>query len=170
MTEENTVNIEYALQRTDDALQAAAIAKETIQEVYPRYYPEGAVEFFLNLHSADNIRSAMETEEVYLLTADGQAVGTGTIRGDEICRLFVLPGYQGQGYGTMIMDALEERIFEQYGAVRVDASFPAEDMYIKRGYRFCSYDKIITDNGDYLCYHTMEKTKKSLWKCVRLTG
>lgn len=170
MTEENTVKTHYELQRTDDVSLVAAIAEKTIQEIYPRYYPEGAVEFFRNLHSEGNICGALEEDEIYLLLADGEAVGTGTIRGNEICRLFVLPGYQGQGYGTMLMDALEERIFGQFEAVHVDASFPAEVMYIKRGYRFCSYDKIETDNGDFLCYHTMEKTRKSLWKCVRLTG
>lgn len=26
-------------------------------------------------------------------------VGTGSIRGNEICRLFILPEYQGKGYG-----------------------------------------------------------------------
>lgn len=28
----------------------------------------------------------------------------------------------------------------------------------KRGYRIKTYEKIGTEGGDYLCYHTMEKT------------
>lgn len=58
------------------------------------------------------------------------------------------------------MDLLEARVFENYPVVHVDASFPAESMYLKRGYRIISYEKIETENGDFLCYHTMEKQKR----------
>lgn len=56
------------------------------------------------------------------------------------------------------MDLLEEIVLKEYPAVRIDASFPAEGMYLKRGYHIVSYEKIETDNGDFLCYHVMEKT------------
>lgn len=55
------------------------------------------------------------------------------------------------------MDILVKRILEKYGKVHVDASFPAENMYFKRGYEIVAFEKIKTENGDYLCYHTMEK-------------
>ncbi len=41
--------------------------------------------------------------------------------------------------------------------VHIDASFPAESMYLKRGCWLKTYEKIETEGGDYLCYHTMEK-------------
>lgn len=55
------------------------------------------------------------------------------------------------------MDLLEDMVFQQYQAVHIDASFPAESMYLKREYRIKTYEKIKTEGGDYLCYHTMEK-------------
>ena len=55
------------------------------------------------------------------------------------------------------MDFLEDMVFRQYRAVHIDASFPAESMYLKRGYKIKTYEKIGTEGGDYLCYHTMEK-------------
>lgn len=54
---------------------------------------------------------------------------------------------------------MEARIFEKYRKVHVDASFPAESMYLKRGYQIISYEKMETENGDFLCYHTMEKVR-----------
>lgn len=33
------------------------------------------------------------------------------------------------------MDFLEDMVFQKYQAVHIDASFPAESMYLKRGYR-----------------------------------
>ena len=35
----------------DDLPMVGFITRRTIQEVYPRYYPRGAVEFFLDWHS-----------------------------------------------------------------------------------------------------------------------
>lgn len=137
--------------------QVAAIVKETIQKVYPHYYPSGAVQFFLDLHSEARIEEVMYFEEIYLVVVRGNVIGTGSIRKNEICRLFILPEYQGKGYGSRLMDLLEAQIFENYPKVHIDASFPAESMYLRRGYQIISYEKIETENGDFLCYHTMEK-------------
>lgn len=150
---------EAELKLADCPEQAAAIVRETIQKIYPHYYPVGAVQFFLDLHSAVKIEKAMSSEEIYFAMVQGNIVGTGSIRRNEICRLFILPEYQGKGYGSRLMDLLEERIFENYPKVHVDASFPAENMYLKRGYQIVSYEKIETENGDFLCYHTMEKER-----------
>lgn len=139
--------------------QVAAIVKETIQKVYPHYYPSGAVQFFLDLHSEARIEEVMYSEEIYLVVVRGNVIGTGSIRKNEICRLFILPEYQGKGYGSRLMDLLEAQIFENYPKVHIDASFPAESMYLRRGYQIISYEKIQTENGDFLCYHIMEKER-----------
>lgn len=57
------------------------------------------------------------------------------------------------------MDLLEGRVFQQYKTIHIDASFPAENMYLKRGYRITTYEKLETEGGDFLCYHTMEKLR-----------
>ncbi len=145
------------LKLADCPEQVAAIVRETIQKVYPHYYPSGAVQFFLDLHNEARIEEVMSYEEIYLAMVQGNIIGTGSIRKNEICRLFILPEYQGKGYGSRLMDLLEARILENYPKVHVDASFPAESMYLKQGYQIISYEKIETENGDFLCYHTMEK-------------
>ncbi|MCB6993203.1 GNAT family N-acetyltransferase [bacterium 210820-DFI.6.37] len=147
------------LKLSDCPEQVAAIVRETIQKIYPHYYPSGAVLFFLDLHSEVKIKERMSYEEIYLAMERGNIIGTGSIRKNEICRLFVLPEYQGKGYGSRLMDLLEARIFEKYRKVHVDASYPAESMYLKRGYQIVSYEKMETENGDFLCYHTMEKVR-----------
>lgn len=145
------------LKRAKCPEKVTEIVENTIKAIYPRYYPAGAVQFFLDLHQEQNIRKAMEKEEIYFAVIQGTLVGTGSIRGNEICRLFILPEYQGKGYGSRLMDMLEDRVFRKYPAIHIDASFPAESMYLKRGYRIKTYEKIKTESGDYLCYHTMEK-------------
>ena len=77
------------------------ISEVTISEIYPHYYPKGAVDFFLTHHSEANILSDIRLNRVFLcLDTKQNVVGTVTIKTNEICRLFVLPSYQGKGYGT----------------------------------------------------------------------
>ena len=72
------------------------ISEVTISEIYPHYYPKGAVDFFLGHHREDNILSDIEMNHVFLyFDAAQDAIGTVTIKQNEICRLFVLPSRQG---------------------------------------------------------------------------
>ncbi|ROR29166.1 acetyltransferase (GNAT) family protein [Mobilisporobacter senegalensis] len=132
------------------------IVIKTISSIYPKYYPKGAVEFFLAHHSDKNIMDAIDRQEVYLLRSENSYVGTGGIKENEINRLFILPEYQGKGYGTKMMDKLEAIILKEYNDIILDASLPAYEMYIKRGYIPIDYHKILTQYGDYLCYHVMK--------------
>ena len=73
--------------------------------IWRNYYPKGAVAFFLSFHSEDNIMKDIERNRVFLcLDGSRNAVGTVTIKKNEISRLFVLPSYQGLGYGTEMRD------------------------------------------------------------------
>lgn len=152
---QSSIELKYA----DNPEQVADIARKTIQNIYPKYYPAGAVEFFLNLHCEEHIKKIMTEEQIYFAIVQGKIVGTGSIRKNEICRLFILPQYQKKGYGSSLMDCLEEIVFKNYKTVHIAASFPAEQLYLKRQYKIISYEKIETENGDFLCYHTMEKSR-----------
>lgn len=151
-------DFDMQLNRAESWAKVEEIVEKTIKAIYPHYYPFGAVRFFLELHKEERIREAADREDIYLAAVQEKIVGTGSIRGNEICRLFILPEYQKKGYGSRLMDLLEDKVFRKYQAVHIDASFPAEGMYLKRGYRIKTYEKIETEGGDYLCYHTMEKT------------
>lgn len=133
------------------------ITVQTINSVYPRYYPKGAVDFFLSHHNENNIKSDIEKGIVYVLYDNENAVGTVTLRNNEICRLFVLPKYQGKGFGGRLLDFSEKKIAENYSKIIIDASLPAKPIYLKRGYTFTEYHTIKTENGDFLCYDVMEK-------------
>ena len=139
----------------DDLAAVKAITQTTIRAVYPRYYPAGAVEFFLNHHSDERIRADLAAGKVFLLFDSGKAVGTVTVDGDEICRLFVLPEHQGRGYGRALLDLAERTILARHDEVRIDASLPAKGIYKKRGYRETEYRTIRAENGDRLCCDVM---------------
>ena len=134
------------------------ITYTTIKAVYPHYYPTGAVDFFLKHHSDENIRCDIESGRVYLISNEnGEIAGTVTIAENHINRLFVLPKYQGRGYGGELIRFAEEKIAEEYDNIEIDASFSAKSIYIRKGYKFVEYNLIKTDNGDFLCYDVMKK-------------
>ena len=134
------------------------ITRNTISEIYPHYYPKGAVDFFLTHHRDENIRNDILSELVYLLTDNNEAIGTVTIKENEICRLFVLPKHQHKGAGSILLTFAEELIAESYPEICIDSSLPAKNLYLKRGYAVTEAHTILTENGDVLCYDRMVKT------------
>lgn len=133
------------------------ITYETIQAIYPHYYPKGAVDFFIDHHNEENILEDISLGRVLLLE-EKAAIGTVTIKENEICRLFILPKEQGKGYGSLLLDYAEEQIGRQFVTVRLDASFSAKALYLRRGYKIIASPAILTMGGDYLCYDIMEKS------------
>lgn len=133
------------------------ITHDTISEIYSHYYAEGVVEFFLGHHSREHILSDIEEGIVWLLEEDGGIVGTVTIKGNAVNRLFVLPEWQSHGYGSRLMDFAEYKIAERFTHVHIDSSFAAKEMYLKRGYKEKKTCRIQSDNGDILIYDEMEK-------------
>ncbi len=141
----------------DDLPMVGFITRRTIQEVYPHYYPRGAVEFFLDWHSDKSILPDIDAGEVYLLFDGGMAAGTVTLHEDEITRLYVVPNLQGRGYGRALLDFAERNIGERYGRIRLEASLPAALIYWKRGYRVVDMLTETEMYGDVLCWDVMEK-------------
>lgn len=141
-----------------DLKEAARITRETILAVYPHYYPKGIVDFFLNWHREEKILPDILAGEVFLLLEEGKAVGTVTLHGEEITRLYVPPLCQGKGYGRFLLDFAERTLGEAYGRMTVEASLPAKALYLRRGYRIVDYRTEEQENGDVLCWDVMEKT------------
>ena len=151
--------MEIVLAHEDDFDTVRMITQTTIKQVYPMYYPAGAVEFFSKHHSDEHIREDISERKVYILKDSDVSMGTVTVSGDNINRLFVLPEYQHRGYGKALLDFAEDKILESYDHVQIDASFPAKRIYRMRGYRETEYNMIETENGDFLCYDVMRLEK-----------
>lgn len=134
------------------------ISETTISEIYPHYYPKGAVKFFLDHHSESSIADDIKREQVFLCVDAAQnIVGTVTIKANGICRLFVLPSFQGYGYGREMLDFAERTISNEFSEIVLDASLPAKSIYQKRGYKETKFNVIETENNDFLCYDVMAK-------------
>lgn len=148
---------EFSVAAPGDEAQVSALVRETISAVYPLYYPRAVVDFFLAHHGIERIREDIARGRVRLLKLDGALVGTGSVHGNEIARVFVAPGAQGKGCGKRIMDALEDEIAVHCAEAVLDSSLPACGMYERRGYRCVRHEKLPVEGGAVLVYEVMKK-------------
>lgn len=102
------MDIVLATEKDFDAVKR--ITQTTIKAIYPKYYPTGAVDFFIKHHSDENISRDIADRKVYLLCVDGKDIGTVTVNGNEVDRLFVLPDFQSSGYGKALIGFAEQMI------------------------------------------------------------
>lgn len=153
--------MELVLAKREDAEQVYKLVQETIRAVYPRYYLKEIVDMFSEFHDRENVLKDIEAGNTYILSDDGNIIGTGTAKENHITRVYVLPDFQGRGYGSFIMEQLEEKIGERYEWVYIDASLPACKLYGKLGYQTADHGIWECKNGVIQVYEIMKKQLKN---------
>ena len=149
--------MEYIKATEKDTEQIVELVQNTIRTIYPKYYPKEVVDFFCKLHCKENIFRDIESGFVGILQNNNVIIGTGCYKENHITRVYVKPEYQGQGYGSYIMQCLESKIALKYDTVYLDASLPASHLYEKRGYQTIKHERWNVENGVILVYEVMEK-------------
>lgn len=149
--------MEYIKATEKDLEQIVALVQETIQTIYPNYYPKEVVDFFRGLHCRENIAKDIKDGLVGVIKQDNEMIGTGCSKDNHITRVYVKPTCQMQGYGSYIMQCLENEIGLKHETVVLDASLPASHLYEKRGYKTIKHERWEVENGVILVYEVMEK-------------
>ncbi|MBN1362540.1 MAG: GNAT family N-acetyltransferase [Sedimentisphaerales bacterium] len=139
-----------------------ALIGRTIDSCYPPHYAAEAVAFFKSYHDRQALIRDAEQGHTIVLEQDGRIVGTGTLLGDEIRRVFVDPVCQKRGLGRLIMQWLEEQAASRgIRMVVLDASIPAQAFYQELDYITSEERCLEVANGKKLRYHKMQKTLKN---------
>lgn len=156
------MNIQYRKATIDEADRICYIVQHTKEVIYPDYYTQAVVDFFGKLHSIDNIKKDIEQGRIGALIKNSEIIGTGSHTENHITRVYVLPEFQGQGFGSIIMDKLEKEIFKGYDYCELDASLPACIFYENRGYKTVKHIKYAIGDGAFMIYEIMRKEKNEL--------
>ena len=150
-------SVEYMKASEKDIDIVYEIVNQTIHEVYPKYYPREVVDFFSELHAKPNIKRDVLNGYVGILLDNNTVVGTGSCIENHITRVYVLPKFQGKGYGSFIIQELEKEIFLNYDVIKIDASLPASALYEHKGYITEKHEKWACKNDVILVYEIMTK-------------
>ncbi len=149
--------ITYRKATSEDADKICYVVKHTKAVIYPDYYTQAVVNFINGLNSIKNIKKDIEQNRIYVLVKDGEIIGTGSRTDNHITRVYVLPEYQGQGFGGMLMDELEKEIFDSFDDCVLEASLPACIFYENRGYKTVRHVKEDIGGGKCMVYEIMRK-------------
>jgi hypothetical protein len=69
------------------------VVHKTIEEIYPKYYPRSAVDFFHNHHSRENMKSQLPNEFTLILFDNDILFFFFTLSENEIKCFFILSKY-----------------------------------------------------------------------------
>jgi len=118
-----------------DAEAVSALIRRTMRESNSRDYPLDRLQPLIDYFSPEKVRRLGQERVCLVADANGPLIGTIALDGTELATFFVLPEYQGQGIGTRLLAAIEQRA-RSLGITRltVDASVTGAAFYARMGY------------------------------------
>jgi len=135
------------------------LINETIDISYAGVYPEEANELFKEHHSEENILNDAETGYTIIIEFDGMIIGTGTLVGTNVRRVFIDPPYQYRGVGKSIIHELEEYALRQdITDLELYATPVSKQFWSSRGFILQEEVQIPLENNQKLSYYKMIKT------------
>jgi GNAT superfamily N-acetyltransferase len=145
--------------KSSDLADVKSLVDGTIGACYSSVYCPEAVQFFKDWHHDEKILENAEKGYTIILEENNKTVGTGTIVGNEIIRVFVNPAFQKQGFGKLIMSKLEEKALSLgIDVIKLDASIPAKKFYDDLGYTTLEETFVELKDNKRLDYYKMQKS------------
>lgn len=125
----------------DDVLSISLVARLSLENTYQELLNEDVKEKFIeDFYSPSMIAKLIEEHKILIVeNEDNLTVGFLSLAIDnsicEIVSIYILPNYQGQGYGKELLETLmsNDEIKEIYSDVE-SRNIPIQKFYSKRGF------------------------------------
>ncbi|MFH0847648.1 MAG: GNAT family N-acetyltransferase [Chloroflexota bacterium] len=150
------------IQMTEADLQSVyELVQNTIQVSYYKVYPVEAIEFFKNHHRKENILNDSIAGYTAIAESNGQILGTGTLLGTNVRRVFVNPTHQHKGIGKLIVYELERKAeLEGLFTLDLSSSLVSRQFWESVGFVLSKEDFLPVRNGKKLLFYEMVKTMR----------
>jgi len=151
-------NIRLRPMKLNDLGTVYELVQNTITVSYADIYPPEAIEFFKNHHSKENIMKDLKGGYIVAVEVGGQILGTGTLLGTNVRRLFISPKHQGQGTGKIIAAKLERKA-KSAGLEKLDLSASLKSRWFWEAMGFVSSGEFAlpVSNDKKLIFYEMVK-------------
>lgn len=134
------------------------LISRTIDVCYNGFYLKEVMDYFDMYNWDGNILKAARDGYIIVAETQGRIVGTGSVIGNVILRVFVDPMHQKRGLGKMIMNELESLAAANgVKVVQLRALANAKKFYESLGFSTVDKGLVEVDNDRYLEYYQMEK-------------
>lgn len=134
------------------------LVQNTIEEVYKDVYPVEAIEFFRCYHSRDNITNDAAAGYTIVAVCGDETIGTATLLGSNMRRVFIKPSHQHKGIGKLLVDNIERKAsLEQLTMIDLDASIVSRSFWESLGFLVQTEEHMPVENNKELVYFRMFK-------------
>jgi GNAT superfamily N-acetyltransferase len=111
------------------------LVQHTVAISYRNDYSEKAIDMFRRYNSRKTILENADNGHTLVAVIDGAIVGTGTLEGAHIRRVFVSPQHQRRGIGKLIAAALEKKaLAENIEVIDLAAAIGSRTFWESRGF------------------------------------
>jgi GNAT superfamily N-acetyltransferase len=128
--------MEFRKFKESDADEVSKIITEQTLSVFSKHYPQEFIDLYVLKSRPEEIIKISKKKNIFVAVDGERIIGTGSLRNDAICTIFVDTSYQGKGVGKAIMAFLEKTI-KQKGATVANltpVAMNAVGFYKKLGY------------------------------------
>ena len=118
-----------------DANAISRLITQTLKETNAADYPHTIIKKVVKNFTPNQVAEKMKQRLVFVVTEQGEIIGTASLEKNNVRSVFILPNKQGQQIGTLLMRHLEKFAREQHSStLTVSSSITAEGFYRKLGY------------------------------------
>jgi citrate lyase synthetase len=144
--------------REIDLQSVYRLVQETLEISYHAIYPIEAIQFFKEYHQEKNVLKDFQSGYTVVAESGGNILGTGTLLGTNIRRVFIHPAHQGQGMGRSIYHHLEKRAVQnKLPGLDLSSSLKAKEFWESLGFTIFKEFSLPVANGQKLDYFEMIK-------------
>jgi N-acetylglutamate synthase-like GNAT family acetyltransferase len=145
----------------EDLSAVYKLIQDTIDISYHKVYSKEAIEFFKGHHSRKHILDDAVNGYTIIAEHESEILGTATLFGSNIRRVFVSPRYQHSGIGKLLVQDLEKNAsFKRLTIVDLEASLNSKMFWDSLGFTVREEDFVPVRNKRKLRYYKMFKPLK----------
>lgn len=132
---------------------ADMIAKSVTNSAFSKYYPQASIDHIKESLNEEGVKKRASWTHFYVLEENNNIIACGAIgpywnslTESSLFSIFVDAEFQGQGYGKIIIETLEnDEFFKRANRIEVPASMSAISFYRKMGYEHKNGELIYND-------------------------
>jgi len=146
--------------RVEEAQAIIDLHADTVRRVNSRDYTPEQIDAWLGKRKVEITEAMIRDGQYYVcVSADGDLLGVGNIKGNRLFGLYVSAGHQGEGVGSALLGQMEaDALRSGVAEIETESTLTAEGFYKSHGYQEVERKTLSIVNGQTLEVVGIKKT------------